>query len=400
MSNPVEYTLVSSLVSKLASKVDSKDDVDISYASLAKNRVVVGMSGGVDSSVCVLRLREQGYEVIGVTCLFVDDDVSRSAIKDAQSVARMLGVEHHVMDCTQAFSSYVVKPFVEQYGCGLTPSPCVGCNKLCKIPSLIHVADALGCYYIATGHYARVVSCKGRRSIAVSHTMKDQSYMLALLGQSALARLLLPLGDMSKDEVRNVAALAQLPIAHKADSQDICFIAGNYIDFLHDKGLMDEPGDFVTSEGCVVGRHQGLFQYTLGQRKGLGIGGAPEPYYVIDKRYDTNEVVVGFAREASMVSAVISDVVWQALSQTDRVTLSEQGEVLRLQVKLRYRQHAQDCDAYITDVSRAGDRVVIELDCPIDLTAPGQYGVLYDGDRVMGAGVITSVTRVRYKESK
>ena len=400
MNIPVKDALAPSL----ASGADTKNDVALSlgvpYAPQANKRVVVGMSGGVDSSVCVLRLQEQGYEVIGVTCLFVDDEASRAAIADAQSVARVLNVEHHVMDCTHAFSNNVVQPFIEQYACGLTPSPCVGCNKSCKIPSLVHMADELGCQYIATGHYARVVVCKGRRSIAVSHTMKDQSYMLALLGQDVLARLLLPLGDMTKDEVRSIAALAQLPIAHKADSQDICFIAGSHIDFLHDEGVVDAPGNFVTSDGRVVGQHHGLFQYTLGQRKGLGIGGAPEPYYVIDKRHDTNEVVVGFAREAFMDSAVISGVVWQALSLSERTALCEhtelceRGQALRVQVKLRYRQNAQDCTAYITDVSEAGDRVVVELDHPIDLTAPGQYGVLYDGDNVMGAGVITSVTHV------
>ena len=348
------------------------------------------MSGGVDSSTCALMLQEQGYEVVGVTCIFMECESTDAAIHDARAVANVLGIEHHVYDCAQTFHDEVIQPFVDVYEEGATPSPCVRCNATCKIPSLMAAADTYDCQWVATGHYARVVECDGRWAIAPSLSHKDQSYMLSLLTQEQLSRLMLPLESYSKDEVRSMAAAANLPVAHKADSQDICFISGSHVDFLLENGLDNKPGNFVTKDGKVLGTHEGIFRYTLGQRKGIGIGGAPEPYYVIGKCAKTCEVMVGFARDAFMKEALVTKTSWQALSLERITELAETGEGLRADVKLRYRQQALACTVYFTvEDDSVSARVV--LDDPVTVTSPGQYAVFYGDDILYGGGVIEDV---------
>lgn len=359
------------------------------------------MSGGVDSSVAARLLMDEGFKVIGVTCVFVDDEHTQAAVADARSVACALGIEHVVKDCTQRFSCNVVNPFVDEYAAGRTPSPCVACNRSCKIPSLIEAADEMGCEFVATGHYARVVRRDGRFAIArAAHDAKDQSYMLSMLSQEQLARLVLPLGGVfeGKARVRELAAQWGLPVASKSDSQDICFIHGSHLDFLAERGLAEHPGDIVTSDGRVVGRHKGLHRYTIGQRKGLDIGGAPEPYYVVEKRAESNELVVAFASGASIVGARVRDVTWQA-----RVFESGAGqESYSCSVKLRYRQTAVACRIValaVADEPHSADAcsfpvtIDVVLDEPQATTAPGQYAVFYDGDTVLAAGVIEAVRR-------
>lgn len=384
-------------------------------------RVALGMSGGVDSSVSARLLMDAGFDVVGVTCVFVDDENARAAVADARCVAEKLGIEHVTKDCTRRFSCSVIDPFVDEYAAGRTPSPCVVCNRRCKIPSLTEAADELGCDFVATGHYAKVVRRRGRLAVAcAAYLPKDQSYMLSMLSQDQLARLVLPLGSLSqgKDHVRALAAQWGLPVASKSDSQDICFIHGSHLDFLSRRGLREDPGDIVSLDGRVLGRHKGLHRYTIGQRKGLDIGGAPEPYYVVDKRVGANELVVAFASDAFVEGVRVAGMTWQSGDRDVLVATCAEGGFLPCAVKLRYRQKAASCRvmlaadaagfaeaAGVAGVAcaayegveaaavRLADAVDVVLDSPQAATAPGQYAVFYDGDVVLGAGVIESLRR-------
>lgn len=355
-------------------------------------RVALGMSGGVDSSVAARLLMDAGLEVVGITCVFVDDEASQKAVEDARCVAEQLGIVHETRDRTAAFSCHVIDAFVDEYAAGRTPSPCVVCNKACKIPALIDAADELGCDFVATGHYANVVRRRDRFAIArAAYAPKDQSYMLAMLSQDQLKRLLLPLGPLEegKTAVRALAREWGLPVASKSDSQDICFIHGSHLDFLANRGLAGKPGRIVSLDGKVLGRHEGLHRYTIGQRKGLNIGGAPEPYYVVEKHSDANELVVAFASEAMIGSAYVSHMVWQSIASEEMMQrCGEQGS-FPCSVKLRYRQAAAPCRL----IPGAPDSVRVVLEDPQATTAPGQYAVFYDEGVVIGGGVIARTMR-------
>lgn len=355
-------------------------------------RVVLGMSGGVDSSVAARLLMDAGLEVIGVTCVFINDEASQKAVEDARCVAEMLGIQHEVKDCTATFSCQVVDAFVSEYAAGRTPSPCVVCNKTCKIPALVEAADSLGCGFVATGHYANVVRRRDRFAIAhAAYAPKDQSYMLAMLSQDQLKRLLLPLGPLEggKTAVRVLAGEWGLPVASKSDSQDICFIHGSHLDFLANRGLTGKPGNIVSLDGEVLGRHEGLHRYTIGQRKGLNIGGAPEPYYVVEKRAGVNELVVAFASEATIGSACVSHMVWQSVASEEIARRCDERGFFPCAVKLRYRQTAVPCRL----IPGEPDSVRVVLEKPQATTAPGQYAVFYDEGAVIGGGVIAQTTR-------
>lgn len=344
-------------------------------------RIALGMSGGVDSAVSAALLMRAGYEVVGVTCRFRDDAAAERAAADAATVCSQLGIPHVAPSCVDDFERCVVGPFVSSYAAGLTPSPCVGCNARCKMPALLRAADEHGCERIATGHYARIVRLADSGRFAVKTALdarKDQSYMLALLGQEQLARLVLPLGAMTKAEVRVIAADLGLAVAEKAESQDNCFIEGDYRPFLRARGVADAPGNIVDRAGTVLGRHDGLSNYTVGQRKGIGVAG-PEPYYVVEKRPSTGELVVGFADEALVGAVVVGTMNWQACP-----TLDDPYDAM---VKLRYRSRPCACIIEPED----DQRVSIALRSPQPTTAPGQYAVLYDGDTVLGGGMIEEV---------
>ena len=344
-------------------------------------RVALGMSGGVDSAVSAALLMRAGYEVVGVTCRFTDDAAADRAAGDAAAVCARLGLRHVERDCAALFENAVVQPFVDAYAAGLTPSPCVGCNACCKLPSLLAAADELGCESVATGHYARIAQLADNGRYVVKCALdahKDQSYMLALLSQEQLARLVLPLGGTTKAEVRVLAADLGLPVAEKPESQDVCFIEGDYRAFLRARGVADRPGAIVDCAGAVLGRHGGLANYTVGQRKGIGVA-APEPYYVVEKRVETRELVVGFADETLIGSVVVGDMNWQAFESL--------GESYGAMVKLRYRSRPCACIIEPED----DQRVSLALRSPQPTTAPGQYAVLYDGDTVLGGGMIEEV---------
>ncbi len=346
-----------------------------------EGRIALGMSGGVDSAVSAALLMRAGYEVVGVTCRFHDDEASAAAASDAAAVCGRLGIAHVERDCTGAFERQVVAPFVDAYACGLTPSPCIGCNAVCKLPALMAAADDLGSARVATGHYARIAQLRETGRFVVKTALdarKDQSYMLALLSQEQLARLVLPLGAMTKPEVRVLAADLGLSVAEKPESQDVCFIEGDYRDFLRARGAAGEPGDIVDRSGRVLGRHAGLPGYTVGQRKGIGIA-ATAPYYVVEKRAGSNELVVGFAEEALAKAVRTGRMNWQAFATLDGPRAA--------MAKLRYRSRATPC---IIEPQN-GQGVRIAMRTPQPTTAPGQYAVLYESDTVLGGGMIEEV---------
>lgn len=358
-----------------------------------RQRIALGMSGGVDSSVAALLLQRAGCEVVGVTCVFHDDDAARRDVAAAQKVCRQLGIDHAEADCAAHFEECVVAPFVDAYAHGLTPSPCVGCNATCKIPALIEVADQLGCQKVATGHYARIAQLQDNGRYVVKTGLderKDQSYMLALLSQEQLSRLVLPLGALTKAEARLIAHERGLAAAEAPESQDVCFIEGDYRDFLKSRGVQGEPGPIVDAQGRVVGRHQGLSSFTIGQRKGIGVAG-PEPYYVIGKRPAARELVVGTKQEALIGSVVVGNANWQAFEQ-----LEADCEAM---VKLRYRSRGVACIIRPRIAPAEGDdapdgrRFEVSLRSAQPTTAPGQYAVFYQGATVLGGGMIEEVKR-------
>ena len=376
-------------------------------------RVALGMSGGVDSSVSVEILKRAGYDVVGVTCVFQEGESSYAAARDAADVCRRMGVFHVVRDCTALFDEQVVRPFVQGYASGLTPSPCVGCNANAKFPSLFAAADDLGCDLVATGHYARIVRLRETEPeqepksksvsgsgpapeqeqeqeqkqepaperyavMAALDARKDQSYMLAMLTQEQLSRIVFPLGAMTKAEVRIIATDLGLEVADKPESQDVCFIDGDYRPFLHARGFTDVPGPIVNGRGKVLGHHEGLSNYTVGQRKGIGVSG-PEPYYVVGKRVEDHALVVGCASEAKISAVVVENANWQAVP-----SLAKPCEAM---VKLRYRSAPAAC---VIEPLGNG-HVLVRLRSPQPTTAPGQYAVFYMGATVLGGGMIEEV---------
>ena len=347
----------------------------------SNKNIVLGLSGGVDSATSAALLMAQGYNVIGVTCLFVDNQTSRQAIHDARAVCEFLGLRHMVYDFRDYFEQTVVAPFCDSYVHGETPSPCVICNRDCKIPCLIAVADDLGIHDIATGHYARVVDLldQQRKTIKTAlDSSKDQSYMLMLLDQSDLERLVLPLGGYTKLEVRSHAERLGIPVAHRAESQDLCFFAGDYRDFLAQRNMEAEPGPISLLDGTEVGEHQGLYRYTLGQRKGLGVA-LGKPCFVIDKDACTNTLYVGFKEDALIRSAEVEDPNWMAFEKvTDPISCT---------VKVRYRSPATPC----TVIPLSDNRFKVEFVRPQSLTAPGQFAAFYEGSILLGGAKIVSL---------
>lgn len=348
-------------------------------------KVVVGMSGGVDSAVTAYLLQQEGYEVIGVTLRTwesFDGQESRCCeIDDARNVARKLGIPYHVQNCLTDFTKEVKEPFIRDYCCGLTPNPCVICNRSVKWERMLYMAQLLQADRVATGHYADPVRLEnGRYTVKRSECSgKDQTYMLYRLTQEQLQKTLMPLGKLQKDEVRRIAQEAGLLVANKKDSQEICFVPdGSYADYLvENEGVVPEKGSFVDEEGNVLGPHKGIIYYTVGQRKGLGLA-LGYPAYVKEIRKN-KEVVI--AKEESLYSDTIFCTKMNYMS----IPGLQEGESLPCKVKIRYRHEAQSAHAEC-----AGDDLVrIKFDEPVRAAAPGQSAVLYDeNDCVIGGGFI------------
>lgn len=354
-------------------------------------KVVVGMSGGVDSSVAAYLLKKQGYDVIGITMqIWQDEDRQRieqeggccglSAVDDARSVAEKLGIDYYVLNFKRDFKKYVIDYFIDEYLNGMTPNPCIACNRYVKWESLLNKAITIGADYIATGHYARVVKhpLTGRFTLREANTdTKDQTYALYNLTQEQLKRTLMPVGDYEKSEIRKIAEKTGLVVANKPDSQDICFVPdGDYARFIKENtNRKIEGGNFVDFQGNVYGRHKGICGYTVGQRKGLGIAFG-KPMYVCELRRDTNEVVVGENERLFKKNVLMRDFNFMSVSDVE-------GEI-EVFGKLRYSQKKGKC------ILRKRENNIVEavFDEAQRAVTPGQAGVFYDGEFVLGGGVI------------
>ncbi len=338
-----------------------------------KGKVMAAMSGGVDSALTAALLLEQGYEVVGLTM----DTGDHHVVEEARLLAKNLGIPHLYLDVAKEFQQQVIGNFLSEYRNGCTPNPCIFCNKHIKFGLLFDFAFANGADYFATGHYAKVIEEKGRYLLYRSQNhAKDQSYVLYSLSQKVLSKLLLPLADYEKSQVRQKAAQLGLAAANKPDSQDICFIPdGDYRAFLAGKGFFTQPGDFVDLTGKKLGRHQGISNYTVGQRKGLGIA-LGHPVYVIGINASSNQVILGTANQLYQSSFFVTNCNFIPFDQ-----LTEPVEAL---VRVRYQ--SQGAAAMLEPIG-AG-QVKVTFAQPEKSITPGQSAVFYQGDMVLGGGII------------
>lgn len=350
-------------------------------------RVLLGMSGGVDSSVSAVLLKEAGYDVVGVTMKLYEHKVEGTCCNtdstlDAKRVCNFLDIPHYTLDFTEQFNKCVIKNFINNYADCKTPNPCIECNKYLKFGLMYNKAKELGCDYIATGHYAQIYYDEKYKQNVLKKAnciKKDQSYVLYNLPKKMLNEFLLPLGGFeSKDEIRAIAKNHNLPVATKPDSEDICFIPnGNYAKFLEDNSnLKPTKGDIVLSDGTVVGRHVGLYRYTIGQRKGIGVT-HPTPLYVLGFNKDKNQLIVGEEQELYKSEMLVNDYNFM-------VDMTEQP--FRANVKIRYQSKDNAATIYFN-----GDgTLTVKFDKPVARITPGQSAVFYDGDIVLGGGKIVT----------
>lgn len=364
--------------------VDTNMDLD----DAARGRVVVAMSGGVDSSVVAALLHSQGQDVVGISmrlyatshgtpgksCCSPDD------LLDARSVASVFGFPFYVANYQKEFQERIVNYFVEEYRLGRTPSPCVLCNDHLKFDTLLERMRALDGKYLATGHYARTVEIDGRTALLRGKDrQKDQSYFLFGLKREVLSSIRFPLGEMTKDEVRGIALDLGVPTATKRESQDICFVAGgDYADFVEARLEADEirPGNFVLgSSGAILGTHTGIHRFTVGQRRGLGVA-YPEPLYVKSIDAKTGDVVVDVAEAIGTLTFKVDRVNWQRWETPP--------EEVEAEIQIRYR-HVPVKGRVITRGCAEGEAIV-ELEAPESGVTPGQAAVFYQGDEVLGGG--------------
>ena len=355
-----------------------------------RKKAVIGMSGGVDSSVAACLLKEQGYDVIGVTMqIWQQEDALQasenggccglSAVEDARRVAGMLGIPHYVMNFRDEFQKKVIDYFTAEYLCGRTPNPCIACNRYVKWEALLGRALAIGADYIATGHYGQIERlANGRYTLRMTASVKDQTYALYSLTQEQLSRTLMPLAGHTKEEVRELARRYHLPVAAKPDSQEICFIPDqNYAGFIEReaKEVLPPPGSFVTKDGRKLGAHKGIIHYTIGQRKGLNLA-MGHPVFVTRICADTNEVIIGEAEDVMTRELHCHHLHYMAVERF------EDGD--RFLAKIRYGHKGAYCQ-----VEHVGDDCLhCTFEQPVRAVTPGQAVVFYRDGCVAGGATI------------
>lgn len=350
-------------------------------------KVIVGMSGGVDSAVAAYLLKKEGYEVIGVTLRTWTSDTGEEGrcceLDEAALIARKIGIPHHIYNVESRFRECVIEPFIDDYINGRTPNPCVECNRYIKWEQMIYIANVLKAEYIATGHYANIVKLSnGRYTVnQADQISKDQTYMVYKLTQEQLSRTLMPLGKYTKEQVREIAQEIGLSVAQKPDSQEICFVIdGKYSDFIEKNrdvsGL--EGGSFVDENGRILGEHKGIIHYTVGQRKGLGLA-MGEPVYVKSIDPVTKNVVIADDK------ALYSDIIY--CNELNFLGVEDIGFNEKLKAKVRIRYHHKGEEAVIE--RSENDEVKITFQKPVRAATPGQSAVFYDADGcVIGGGKI------------
>lgn len=342
--------------------------------------VVIGMSGGVDSSVAAYLLKKQGYQVTGVTMQIWDGE-SGQAAADAAKVASELDIPHMVIDFKEDFKKYVIDYFIDEYTHGRTPNPCVVCNRYVKWEALLSRITSLNADFIATGHYARIAQLNNGRMVVCNSVTaaKDQTYALYNLTQEQLSRTLMPVGEYSKDEIRRIAADIGIIVANKPDSMEICFIPDNdYAGYItRNSSYSLTPGNFVDLNGNILGQHKGLIHYTVGQRKGLGLA-MGHPVFVVALRPETNEVVIGTNEDVFASKLYANKVNFMGI---EGIT---PGETIRAKAKIRYSHSGAWCNVRMVDT----DLLECVFDEPQRAITPGQSIVLYEDNYVLGGGVI------------
>jgi tRNA-specific 2-thiouridylase len=350
---------------------------------MMKKKVMVAVSGGVDSSVAALLLKEAGYEVTGVTmCLGIKEDVDgtrccgRDALDDAKHVCDQLHIPHFVFDYASEMEERIINKFVAEYSRGRTPNPCIDCNRYLKFGSLLAKSKIMGFDYLATGHYAGIEKQQDTwHLLRPKDKIKDQTYFLYPIKAEDLASILFPLGSLGKEEVRLLAKKAGLHVAQKAESQDICFVTqGDYRQFLEGKNVVTVGGDFVDMAGNILGKHKGIIYYTIGQRGGLGIS-AKTPLYVVEIDAVKNKVVVGQKKDLYSTGLIAGD-----------VNLLTDDLPAEMEAKIRYRKKPARCV-----VKKEADKLRVMFKEAQESITPGQAVVFYEGDEVLGGGVIEAV---------
>ena len=350
-------------------------------------RVVVAMSGGVDSSVTAALLKDRGFEVIGITMQIWERSpdwggcCGIGSVEDAKKVAYRLGIPHYVLNFRDIFKEKVIANFCEEYTEGRTPNPCIRCNKYIKFDALLKKARQLGADYIATGHYARIEFNNKRKRYLLKKgidSQKDQSYVLYVMSQEQLERTLMPLGDFTKDQVRRIAREKDLPVANKPESQEICFIPdNNYGAFLKEyiPQRAYKPGPIVNREGKFIGEHRGIIFYTVGQRKGIGIADK-EPLYVTSIDKENNTIVVGKKEDVYSDELIAENV--------NFIYIEKLKTTIKIEVKVRYLHPTASATIFPLD----RDKVKVKFDQPQWAITPGQAVVFYNGKEVLGGGTI------------
>jgi len=343
-----------------------------------KSKVLLGMSGGVDSSITALLLQKEGYEVIGAT-MQLHDYCNNDQVEDAKDIAKRLGIEHYVFNMKEQFKKHVIDYFIEEYQEGRTPNPCVACNKYIKFGAMIDKAEELGIEYIATGHYARIEKVTDGKYLLKKgkDERKDQSYMLYNLTQELLAKTIFPLGEYSKEEVRKIAEENGFITANKPDSQEVCFIPdNNHFRFIQENSTIPmKKGEIVNTNGEVLGYHEGSAKYTIGQRKGLGIS-AKTPLFVIDINSEKNQVVLGSNDELFSKELVATNLNW--------ITFEKLEKEMEVDAKIRYKAKESKAKIYPMEY-----KVKVVFEKPQRAITKGQSVVFYKDDIVLGGGIIS-----------